>query len=178
MHWPTDVLTFWFTTLSPKDWYGGGPTLDARIRTEFGALHGQVSRMADNDLLKDADTALAAVIVLDQLSRNLGRKTAAAFAQDEKALRIATRAIDKGYDDGLSPVRRNFLYMPFMHSESLAVQDRSIVLFAGTQSESYAKSHRDIIAKFGRYPYRNAALARENTADEDAYLKTAETFGQ
>jgi uncharacterized protein (DUF924 family) len=178
MPWSSNVLTFWFTTLTPKDWYGGGPELDARIRTEFGDVHSLVVGTADEDLLVDADTALAAVIVLDQFSRNLGRKTAAAFAQDEKALRISMSAIEKGYSEGLPTERRNFLYMPFMHSESLEVHDRGASLFAGTKSEPWARSHRDIIAKFGRYPYRNVALGRENTAAEQAYLKTAETFGQ
>lgn len=178
MPWPSTILTFWFTTLSPKDWYGGGPTLDARIRTEFGDVHRLVASTPDEDLLADADTALAAIIVLDQFSRNLGRKTAAAFAHDEKALRIAMSAIDKGYADGLSNERRNFMYMPFMHSESLAIHERGVALFAGTPSESFARDHHDIIAKFGRYPYRNPALGRENTAAENDYLKTAETFGQ
>lgn len=178
MTWQDDVLTFWFKTLSPKDWFSGGPALDARIRDEFGALHRRVAQTDDNALLTDADTALAAVIVLDQFSRNLGRKTAAAFENDAKALRIATAAIDKGYDNNLDPQRRNFLYMPFMHSESLDVQDRSVELFKGTASESYAMSHRDTIAEFGRYPYRNAVLGREDTAAEEAYLKTAETYGQ
>ncbi len=178
MLWSSNVLTFWFTTLTPKDWYGGGAELDARIHAEFGAIHSQIAQMADEDLLADADTALAAVIVLDQFSRNLGRKTAAAFAQDEKALRIAMSAIDKGYSKGLTAERLNFLYMPFMHSESLAVHERGVTLFAGTNSEGYAHKHRDIIAEFGRYPYRNAALGRENTPAENAYLKTAETFGQ
>ncbi|MGK0347512.1 MAG: hypothetical protein ACI855_003598 [Myxococcota bacterium] len=178
MAWSKNVLTFWFTTLSPKDWYRDSPTLDAHIRSEFGDVHEQVASMAEDDLLVDVDTALAAIIVLDQFSRNLGRKTSAAFAQDAKALRLAKSAVELSYDDGLAVERRNFLYMPFMHSETLDDHDRSVTLFAGTQSEDYARQHRNIIAAFGRYPYRNSALGRENTAAERAYLTTANAFGQ
>lgn len=178
MAWTRDVLTFWFSTLTPQDWYNGDTAMDTRIREQFGETHAQIARAADEDLLADADTSLAAIIVLDQFSRNLGRKTAAAFAHDAKALRIAKAAIAKGHHTDLPPERHNFLCMPFMHSESLADQDESVALFAGTVSESYAKSHRDIIAQFGRYPYRNKALGRESTPEELTYLKTAETYGQ
>jgi len=173
-----DILAFWFDELTPQDWYRFDPGLDDRIRERFGALHEQVSASTPPDALDSTDTALATLIVLDQFSRNLYRGHARAFAQDAAARQITDGVIDRGLDTDVPWDRRAFLYMPLMHSETLADQQRSVALFAGTRSHEYAVKHRDIIAEFGRFPYRNECLGRPNTAAEDEWLKTGESFGQ
>ena len=137
-------------------------------------------RRAKQGALDDwADTphgGLALLILLDQLSRNLHRGTAEAFAADAKARAIARDMIARGFDQALTPVERMFVYLPFQHSEDLADQDASVRLFEALratlddQTCDYALRHRDVIRRFGRFPHRNAALGRTNTPDEDAYL--------
>jgi uncharacterized protein (DUF924 family) len=117
---------------------------------------------------------LALVITLDQFSRQLHRGEAKAFAQDVHALKAAKHAIDEGFDRDMSAVQRLFLYLPFEHSESLADQDRSIGLIeplGNAEWTRYAREHRDVIARFGRFPHRNATLGRESTPEELAYLE-------
>ena len=119
---------------------------------------------------------LALLILLDQLSRNLHRGMAEAFAADAKARAIAGGMLARGFDQALTPVERMFVYLPFEHSEALADQDLSVRLFTALDAEiggdlvAYALRHRDVILRFGRFPHRNAALGRANTAAEDAYL--------
>jgi uncharacterized protein (DUF924 family) len=128
--------------------------------------------LASEQCLVDADTALAATIVLDQFSRNMFRGTAAAFAADTKALAIAEAALARGFDRGLPDARRQFFYLPFEHSEDAEVQKRSVELFAtlGPEALRWADAHKVIIDRFGRFPHRNAVLGRVSTPEELEFL--------
>jgi uncharacterized protein (DUF924 family) len=179
--WHEKVLDFWFGELTDKDWFAGGEELDAKIRDRFVALHEELSKGAPAEAKTDPDAALAAVIVYDQFSRNMYRKKPEAFSTDALALEVARHAIDQGFDRELDDRRRWFLYMPFQHSEVLADQERSVDFFKQIGNEEaikYAVEHRDIIARFGRFPHRNRALGRESTPDEIAFLEGHKGFGQ
>ena len=178
------VLSFWFGTPADawfgkprREWFRKNAAFDDEIRNRFGALHETVASGTYEQWLLSPRGALAYVIVLDQFSRNLFRGDRRAFAQDAEARRAAGRAIERGLDATVSPIERGFFYLPFMHSENLADQDRSVrlheVLAQGDSSNSnldYARKHRAIIARFGRFPHRNAVLGRENTPEEVAFL--------
>ncbi|WP_265516385.1 DUF924 family protein [Nitratireductor luteus] len=179
--WVDEVLAFWFRELEPKDWFQGSDALDKTIRTRFGALHERLSGHAPAEAMEDPRTALATVIVLDQFSRNMYRGSAKAFAADDMALRIARNAVDERFDDGMTPEERQFLYMPFQHSEISADQEHSVMLFkslGGEEGVRYAVEHRDIIEKFGRFPHRNRVLGRVSTQEETAFLEGHDGFGQ
>lgn len=167
-----DVLSYWFDELAPAQWWKVDADVDAMCAARFGDLHAALSEDVSLAWLATPETALAAVIVLDQFSRNIHRGTARAFAQDEKARALAEAAIDKGHDRALSPERRHFLYMPFMHAESIVDQRRSVELFAtlGQDLRKHAEEHKAVFDRFGRFPKRNAALGRRNTPEEEAYL--------
>jgi uncharacterized protein (DUF924 family) len=128
--WVRDVLKFWFEQTRPDQWFEKDPTFDATIRDRFLALHEAVVFRDNNSLLADAQTALAAVIVLDQMSRNMFRGTPRAFASDEQALWLADAAIARGFDAGLSKDQRMFLYLPFEHAEDRRSQARCVELMA------------------------------------------------
>ncbi|KXF78740.1 hypothetical protein ATN84_02900 [Paramesorhizobium deserti] len=182
--WKADILNFWFGELGPKQWFESTPELDHTIRTRFFDLHETIARQAAEDpaaLSGDADTALAAIIALDQFPRNIFRGTARAFATDPLALAIARYAVDKGLHHQLPSERRAFLYLPFEHSEDLRDQERSVELFTAAGEEEgikYAVEHRDIITRFGRFPHRNGILNRASTPEEEAFLLTHEGYGQ
>jgi uncharacterized protein (DUF924 family) len=166
-----DVLAFWFA--DSKRWWKKDPAFDAEIRERFGALHSAIEADECEDWLQSARGALAYVVVLDQFSRNMFRGSARMFASDERALRAAKAAIDDGHDQTLGDAERGFLYMPFMHSEALADQDRCVELFAASDAPGnlkFAEQHRDIIRRFGRFPHRNELLGRESTDEEREFL--------
>ena len=179
--WHDRVLTFWFDELTPEDWFTGKAETDEKIRERFAELHAELSREVPAQARTDVRSALAAIIVFDQFSRNLHRKKPGAFATDAQALGLARAAIESGMDAELPEERRRFLYMPLMHSEVLADQERAVDLFKqlgdGT-SAKYAIEHRDIIARFGRFPHRNRVLGRESTPEETAFLEGHDGFGQ
>lgn len=167
-----DVIAFWFE--DDKRWWKKDPAFDAEIREHFGALHQAIEADEREDWLQTARGALAYVIVLDQFSRNMFRDTGRMFASDARALRAAKNAIDAGHDQALSKSERGFLYMPLMHSEALADQERCIELFAANDSPNsvkFAQMHRDIVQRFGRFPHRNALLGRESTDEEREFLQ-------
>lgn len=179
--WVDEVLDFWFAELTYEDWFGGGAELDAKLRTRFLPLYEKLKASLDEKSVRDARTALAAILVFDQFSRNIFRGTAAAFATDDIAVGLARLAVERGWDDTVEPAQRSFFYMPFMHSEILADQERCVDLFRGLGQGGgldYAIEHRDIVAKFGRFPHRNKALGRESTADEIEFLKGHAGYGQ
>jgi uncharacterized protein (DUF924 family) len=123
--------------------------------------------------------ALALVIVLDQLPLNMFRHQPESFAMEAAARRVAARAIARGFDSQLTDAQKTFLYLPYMHSEDLSDQDESVALYekAGLEdSLNFARHHRELIRRFGRFPHRNAILGRESTAEENAYLNSAEAF--
>jgi uncharacterized protein (DUF924 family) len=176
--WFDDVLHFWFDELRTDDWFVRDEEIDRRIRERFADLHAKLQRGAI-DIPPTPHAHLAAVIVLDQFSRNMFRNSPAAFACDAQALRLAQQAIERAYDRELSMAERQFLYMPFMHSEDQAVQARSVELFTALGDpvvQNFAEEHRDIIERFGRFPHRNAILQRISTTDELEFLKTHKGF--
>ena len=171
--WVRDVLAFWFDELGPAQWFAKDAALDERIRARFQPLHARLAASADPPIDTPAQ-ALATVIVLDQFSRNLHRDDARAFAADALARRLADAAIARAFDAQVDASRRMFFYLPFEHSEDLADQDRSIALFTAIgdpRLTRYAEAHRALIARFGRFPHRNAVLGRRSTQDEEEYLK-------
>ncbi|MCG2585285.1 DUF924 family protein [Massilia sp. TS11] len=183
---PQDVLDFWFLPAAdPRhgqqraEWFRKDPAFDASIRNQFGPTISQ----AVNGGLRDWDAqgpggALARIIVLDQFTRNAGRDTAAAFAGDTLALAAAQALVASGADRALTPLQRWFAYLPFEHAESAAMQAQSVALFSALAEADpslagaldYAHRHRGVIARFGRFPHRNAILGRASSADELAYL--------
>jgi uncharacterized protein (DUF924 family) len=170
--WQEAVLNFWFG-LPPERHWRVDEALDRQIAERFERLWDcERSRGESARFLVSPDTALAAVILFDQFPRNMFRGTARQFATDGLARSIAEAALDRGFDTALPADRRLFLYMPFEHSEDLADQDRSVALFEVLGDPFYigfARKHRDVIARFGRFPHRNAMLGRENTQEEQAF---------
>ena len=179
--WRDDVLQFWFGELTNEDRFGGAADVDAKIRERFGSLCQRLSKAVPPQAMTDPMTALAAVIVYDQFPRNIHRGKPEAFASDRMAVEVARNALEKGLDREIAPERRAFLYMPFMHSEALSDQERCVELFRSVGNEEamkYAVEHRDIIARFGRFPHRNRALGRQTTPAEAEFMKTHSGYGQ
>ena len=176
------VLSFWFGDGEDgfrEAWFKKDPEFDQEIEEQFGAEREVAAAGRHDALAETADGALALVILLDQFSRNLLRGQAEAFASDAKALGIAKTAISNGFDMKMSPIRRSFFYVPFEHSEDLADQERGIELFEALGNENMLKymiEHHDIIARFGRFPHRNAVMGRTSTPEEIEFLKNFESF--
>lgn len=168
-----EVLHFWFGELSRQQWFAVSPELDVASRERFGPTHLALSRGEVTTWRETPEQRLAAIIVLDQLSRNIYRGSPLAFAADWMALREARLAIDAGADQAVSAEQRGFFYLPFEHSESLADQERSVELFKALGDADYldyAERHLAVIREFGRFPHRNAFLGRESTGAELEYL--------
>lgn len=168
--WRADVLKFWFA-LDPEQWWNGGPELDQRIRQNFVELWSEKRQLPADSFLTDALSAVAGVILFDQFPRNMFRGSAEAYATDPLALAIVKGAVDAGLDEELEPQERKFLYMPLQHSENLDDQDRAVLLFTALGDEhqlGYARHHREIIERFGRFPHRNAVLGRPSRPEEIA----------
>ena len=169
-----DVIRFWFEQSSPAQWWSRDSAFDRLIAQRFGATHAQATRCELHTWRATPLGRLAEVIVLDQFSRNLHRDSALAFANDAQALALAQEAIRQGADAQLEPVQCTFLYLPFMHSESLAIHAIALELFtrnAIAENLDFERRHLHIIERFGRYPHRNAALGRESSAEELAFLQ-------
>lgn len=169
-----DVLTFWFEELEPRDWWLADPDLDARIRTRFDALLGRAARAELHAWRSHAEGRLAEIIVLDQFSRNIHRHTPHAFAQDPMALVLAQEAVSQGLAPSLPESQRDFLLMPYMHSESPAVHVQAEPLFrelASRNGYDFELKHKAIVDTFGRYPHRNRILGRPSTDAEVEFLK-------
>jgi uncharacterized protein (DUF924 family) len=178
---PTEVLAFWFGE-SPgaqrAEWFRKDAAFDAKIRERFGGLHAAAANRELEAWRGEPEPMLALVVVLDQFSRNLHRGDPRAFAQDAYARECANEALARGDDERLLPVQRTFLYLPLEHSEDLADQERCVALmgkldaFPETKGlVSWAVKHRDVIARFGRFPHRNTALGRASTPEEIEFLK-------
>lgn len=168
--WRSDVLKFWFG-LDPREWWKADPALDHRIRQGYLKLWAEKRQLPVDAFLGDRLTALAGVILFDQFPRNIFRGHADQFATDHLALAIAKGAVDKGLDEELQPIERNFLYMPFSHSENLDDQNRGVLLFSEVGSANFvdaSKKHRAVIERFGRFPHRNAVLGRAPRPEEVA----------
>lgn len=174
------LLEFWFAPGMEARWFAADPQFDRRLAERFGADLAQAAKGELDHWIEDADGALALVILLDQLPRNVFRGKPHAYALDSRALAMAEAAILRGHDRTLPPRRRTFLYLPFEHSESLRDQDYCVSLFrqAGDDPKGldWAIRHRDVIARFGRFPHRNAVLERETTPEEAEFLKDHPRF--
>ena len=168
--WRADVLKFWFG-LTYDEWWKGGSEIDHRIKQRFLKLWAEQRQLPVESFLDDPLTALAGVILFDQFPRNMFRGHAEQFATDHLALAIAKDALEKGFDENLQQQERGFLYMPFQHSENVADQNRGVLLFTElgeAEQLGYAKKHRDVIERFGRFPHRNAILGRAPRPEEVA----------
>lgn len=167
--WTARLLDFWFDAHGPADWYGGGPDFDAAVGALAADWHTALRALPADLFLDDRDTALAALILFDQVPRNIYRGHADAFATDPLARAIAQAVVDKGWDQDWPDARRQFAYLPFEHSEDMDDQRTSLRLMgqlADPASVDYAQKHFDIIKRFGRFPHRNAALGRDTRPDE------------
>lgn len=174
---PDDILSFWFVEHGEPDWFGCKPEFDAALTARFAETHAGVARGEAAWWRATPSGRLAEVIVLDQLSRQLHRKRPEAFASDAMALRLAQDAVAVGDDMRVEPRRRMFFYMPYMHSEDLAVHEEAIRLFTAlgdAETLKFEIMHRDCIARFGRYPRRNAALGRISTPEEIEYINSGD----
>lgn len=171
---PEDVLRFWFEEATYSQWFARDEAFDAAIRERFSKTHAAAVSGELWHWRKTPEGRLAEVIVLDQFSRNLHRDDPRAFAYDGMALALAQEAIHHGEDERLSFDQRRFLYMPFMHSESAAVHEVAMELFASINDRNtlkYEVLHKKIIDRFGRYPHRNEVLGRKTTPEEAEFLK-------
>ncbi len=168
-----DVLDFWFEQLSPQQWFSVDAKIDELISNQFSAL---LQQAVSGELFawrEQAQASLAEIIILDQFSRNIHRGQAGAFANDSLALCLAQQAVAKGFDKQLNLSQRSFLYMPYMHSESLVIHQQAEQLFKAPGLENnyqFELKHKVIIERFGRYPHRNQILGRESSPEEIAFL--------
>ena len=172
---PDDVLAFWFDAATEPNWWKRSDAFDATIAARFGALHESATRCELFAWRASAEGRLAEVLVLDQFSRNLHRDSPLAFAADPLALALAQTAVALGVDRALDVRRRVFLHMPYMHSESRAIHDEALRLFAAGHSADhleFERRHKAIIDRFGRFPHRNAVLGRASTPEELEFLRT------
>ncbi len=166
--WRADVLKFWFA-LEPEQWWKPDAELDDEVRRRFLKLWFDKRQLPADRFLGDPLTALAAVILFDQFPREMFRGHADQFATDHLALAIAKAAIARGFDDQLEKNEKLFLYMPFQHSEDIEDQKRSLLLFTPLDDDyifGFVQKHHDVIARFGRFPHRNAMLGRAPRPDE------------
>jgi len=170
-----DVINFWFVESDPRQWWRRDDAFDQLIAERFGAVHARAALCELQAWRATPPGRLAEVIVLDQFSRNIHRHSALAFACDPLALALAQEALAAGADAALTPAMRTFLYMPFMHSESLAMHAIAVRLFTDNalpDNLAFELRHQAIIERFGRYPHRNAVLGRVSSAEEIEFLKT------
>ncbi len=174
---PEDVLAYWLDELSPSDWYRSDEALDQAIRDRFLSDWQEAVAGARSHWLSNPAGTLAYIILLDQFPRNMFRGSGRAFASDKAALAAAKCAIRKGWDLCIEEPARQFFYLPLMHSENLCDQDRCVRLMltrmpkTGAANLLHARAHREVIRRFGRFPFRNEALGRPDTAAEAAFIE-------
>jgi uncharacterized protein (DUF924 family) len=169
---PSGILQFWRSAGEQK-WFDADAAFDAEIRRQFLPAYESASSGRLEELEATPEGALALLILLDQMPRNMFRGTARAYATDPLARAVAQRALARGFDRAVAPSERQFFYLPFMHSEALADQERCLELYRAAgdaEGLQHAEEHAAIIRRFGRFPHRNALLGRPTTADEQAFL--------
>ncbi len=173
------VLSFWFSGRVQPRWFNSTPEFDAELRSDFSEIYRVAKSGELDDWQNDPQGALALIIILDQFPLNMFRGQAEGFSCETKAQRVSHYAIDNGFDTDLTDTQKVFMYMPLMHSEDMADQDEAVSLFerAGLEDNlRYAKHHRAIVRRFGRFPHRNAVLGRKSSAEELDYLASDEAF--
>lgn len=174
-----ELLSFWFSDAVKKLWFNSTPAFDEELRIKYLPLLEKAQNGDLNHWQEDPLGALSLVIILDQFPLNMFRRQPRSFATEQQSRQIAELAVTKGLDQQLDGAQKAFLYMPFMHSENLEDQDKSVDLFekAGlTDNLKYAKHHREIVRRYGRFPHRNSILGRQSTAEEIRYLNSKEAF--
>ncbi|WFL78393.1 DUF924 domain-containing protein [Altererythrobacter arenosus] len=166
--WAQNLLETWFEELGPDDWFRGGEQVDRLLSARFESVLDEQAAQPVDSFLADPLTARAAILLFDQVPRNLYRDSARAFAYDPLARMLAHAVIARGWDEGLPNSERQFVAMPLMHSEELADQEASLAYFAEhlPGNLSFARKHHEMIARFGRFPHRNELLGRETTPEE------------
>lgn len=168
-----EVLNFWFHEIDPTMWWQKSAQFDAQIKQRFGDLHRQAVQSELYQWRDSPQGALAEIIILDQFSRNIYRDQPQAFAADSMALALAQAALKLGYRQQLSPTETVFLYLPFMHSESLLIHEQAVKLYTElgkADNLEFEYKHKAIIERFGRYPHRNKILGRVSTSEEEEFL--------
>jgi uncharacterized protein (DUF924 family) len=176
---PQEVVSFW-REAGPDRWFTKDEAFDQTCRDRFLLTYEAAARGDLNDWELTPEGALAVVLLLDQFPRNMFRGTKRVYATDPAAVMVADRAIERGYDKKVDPHLRRFFYLPFMHSESLRHQERSLALYEAAgdaDSLKWARHHHDIVSRFGRFPHRNEILGRETTPEEAAFLNESEFRG-
>lgn len=176
---PEELIEFWFSEPVVKLWFKSTPEFDTQLRKRYLDIYEYAKHGHLDDWRETPLGSLALVILLDQIPLNIFRGRPESFSTEEHARRVASIAIKHSFDRELNDRQKAFLYMPFMHSENLQDQDFAIKLFeqAGLQNNlRYARHHRGIIARFGRFPHRNPILGRASSSDEMAYLDSPEAF--
>jgi len=173
-----EVIEFWFKTSSPEQWFVKDPEFDEQIRSRFLDTYERAVNGETKEWRSTPAGRLAEVIVLDQFARNMFRDTPQAFEHDSLALSLAKEAVRVGDDQKLTQQERQFLYMPYMHSESAEDHEEAIALFQslGGEVEKYEIKHKEIIDRFGRYPHRNKILGRTSTQEEIEFMKNNPGF--
>lgn len=172
MQGPQSLIQFWFVDHGYDDWFSGEAEFDSKCE-RFADLHAQVARGEAWAWRETPEGRLAEIILLDQFSRQLLRGRPDAFAQDKMALALAQEAVAGGHDMAVDRSWAMFFYMPYMHAESLVIQDEGVKLFEALGDDNaleFMRKHRDTIARFGRFPFRNKALGRQSTPEEEAYM--------
>jgi uncharacterized protein (DUF924 family) len=175
---PDEIIVFW-REAGPEKWFSKDSSFDQACRDRFLPTYEAAARGDLNEWELTPEGALAVILLLDQFPRNMFRGSRETYKADPVALMAADRAIERGFDHKVEPQFRRFFYLPFMHSESLADQERSVALneALGEDSTKWARHHHEIIARFGRFPHRNAILGRETTPEEEAFLKESDFRG-
>ncbi len=176
---PDEVLAFW-REAGPDKWFSKDEAFDQACRDRFMSTYEAAARGDLNEWELTPDGALAVILLLDQFPRNMFRGRRETYRTDPVALMAADRAIERGFDHKVDPAFRRFFYLPFMHSESLRHQERSVALNEALDDEDsikWARHHHDIVARFGRFPHRNAILGRETTPEEARFLEESEFRG-
>jgi uncharacterized protein (DUF924 family) len=168
------IINFWFNEISKSNWFKKDKDFDNLLIKNFSTIHAKAAKCELYKWRQTAEGRLAEIIILDQFSRNMFRDSAESFAYDSVALALAQEAISVKADQDLTQIQRGFLYMPFMHSESLEIHETAVELYEKNGIEAnleYEKKHQEIIKKYGRYPHRNEILGRKSTREEEVFLR-------
>jgi len=174
-----DLINYWYSENMSRHWFNATDEIDSQIREEYEALW-QAARNGElNQWMDSAQGCLALNIILDQFPLNMFRGQAESFSTEQQAVKVAHYAINKGFDQSIPKQQLAFLFMPLMHSENIQDQDLAVSCFekAGLEENAkFARHHRDIVMRFGRFPHRNVILNRENSQQERIYLASSEAF--